>query len=132
MSWGITVTDSELHALYTDWSAWVRSKRYYSPSPNPQSVIGSLVTPKSPPDGDAPLDQRLAALHMVILGATDEEHAIIYGYYMNTRQTARYRRGTVPVKKMAAMMGVSRKTFYERLRKIRRDLYQRIGINGVA
>ena len=124
----LTVTDSELHSLYTDWSAWVRSKRYYSPSPNPKSIIGSLVTPRSPPDGDASLDARLAALHLVICGATDEEHALISGYYLNTKKTARYRRGTVPVKKMASLMGISRKTFYERLRTARRSLWSRVTI----
>jgi len=37
------LTDSDLHRIFGEWAAWVRSKRLFAPSPNPQSIIGSLV-----------------------------------------------------------------------------------------
>lgn len=116
----------ELHSMFCEWAGWVRSKRLYSPSPNPQSIIGSLVRLPSGREGNARLDPQLAALHAAIVGADEIDHIIIVCYYLRAQSHRKYRRGGVPVKTMAHALGVSRKTFYARLLDTRRRIWQRV------
>lgn len=126
------MTDSDLHVLYTEWAAWCRSKRLYAPSPNPQSVIGCLVKPPSERTGDGKLDPQIAALHLAILGADEENRGIVTCYYLRGQIVSKYRRGGLPVKTIAHLMGVSRKTFYVRLSEARKAIFGRIRSDELA
>lgn len=116
----------KLHSMFCEWAGWVRSKRLYSPSPNPQSIIGTLVRLPSGREGNARLDPQLAALHSAIIGAEEADRILIVCYYLRAQSHRKYRRGGVPVKTMAHALGVSRKTFYARLLDTRRRIWQRV------
>lgn len=120
----------ELHSLFAEWSGWVRSKRLYSPNPNPQSIIGTLVRLPGGREGNARLDAQLAALHSAIAGADEIDHVLIVCYYLRAQSHRKYRRGGVPVKTLAHALGVSRKTFYVRLLEARRRIWQRVDMQG--
>ena len=122
----LLVDNVKLHSLFSEWANWVRSKRLYAPSPNPQSIIGTLVRLPSGREGNARLDAQLAALHSAIIGADEADHMLIVCYYLRGEMKKRYRRGGVPVKAMAHALGVSRKTFYVRLLDARRRIWQRV------
>lgn len=119
-------TNLQLHSMFAEWAGWVRSKRLYSPSPNPQSIIGTLVRLPSGREGNARLDPQLAALHSAIIGAEEADRILIVCYYLRAQSHRKYRRGGVPVKTMAHALGVSRKTFYARLLETRRRIWQRV------
>ncbi|MCR4301872.1 MAG: hypothetical protein NUV51_09700 [Sulfuricaulis sp.] len=126
------MTDNDLHMLFYDWAQWVRSKRLYAPSPNPQSIIGSLVRLPGGNERNARLDTTLAALHMAVSGADESHKALVCCYYLGGQRVSKYRRGRVPVKTIAHAMGVSRKTFYARLLEVRRAIWVRVRTDELA
>jgi len=113
------LTDSDLHALFYEWGAWVRSRRLYSPSPNPQSIIGTLVRLPSGRTGNAPLDARLPGLHASIMGASNRDRTILCSEYL----WRPYHHPKVPVKKLASALGFSRQRWYQIVKEARRRVY---------
>jgi hypothetical protein len=122
------MTDSDLHALFCEWGAWARSRRLYAPSPNPQSVIGSLVRLPGGREGNARLDPMLAALHMAILGAEGRDGQIVSIEYL----WRPYSRPKVPVKRIASALGFSRQRWYQLVKDARRRVYAGVDTISVA
>lgn len=117
------MTDSELHAIFSDWAEWVRTRSLYAPNPNPQSIIGSMVRLPGLREGNAKLDPFLSRLHLAVISAEPEQSALVQLYYIGASTKGRYRRGKVPIKSIAQSLGISRKTFYQRLRETRRVIF---------
>lgn len=120
--------DGELHALFYEWGAWVRSRRLYAPSPNPQSIIGTLVRLPGNREGDAPLDSRLPGLHASIMGASNRDKTILCSEYL----WRPYHHPKVPVKKIASALGVSRQRWYQLVKDARRRVYAGVDTIPVA
>lgn len=113
------MTDGDLHALFCEWAAWARSRRLYSPSPNPQSIIGTLMRLPDRREGNARLDPELAALHLAIVGAEGRDGHILSVEYL----WRPYSKPKVPVKKLAGALGVSRQRWYQLVKDARRRVY---------
>lgn len=122
------MTDSELHAIFSDWADWVRSRSLYAPNPNPASIIGSMVRLPGSREGNARLDPELAALHHAIISAEQEGAILVRLYYLGSNTRGRYRKGKLPIKAIAESLGISRKTFYQRLKETRREIYGKVTI----
>lgn len=120
-----SMDDSDLHALFCEWATWCRTKRLYAPSPNPQSVIGSLVRLPGGREGNARLDQQLASLHMAILGAGRDGYIISVEYLWRP-----YSRPKMPVKRIASALGFSRQRWYQLVKDARRRVYA--GVDKIA
>lgn len=124
----MALTDGEMHALFCEWAAWVRSKRLYAPSPNPQSIIGTLVRLPSGRTGDARLDPLLASLHMAIVGAEGRDGHILSVEYL----WRPYSKPKVPVKRIADALGFSRQRWYQLVKDARRRVYAGVDTIPVA
>ena len=116
------MTDNDLHMLFYDWALWVRSKRLYAPSPNPQSIIGSLVRLPGGNERNARLDTVLARLHVAITGAEGRDGHILSVEYLWRPHT----HPKVPVKKIAGALGFSRQRWYQLVKESRRRVYARV------
>jgi hypothetical protein len=127
--------DQQLNALFCEWALWCRSKRFYSPNPNPQSIIGRLRLQaglSEPRDPD--LSSEMARLHLAIMGAGQRGH-IIVAHYLH-RPYYKHQVGKDPegnpiwrrrmVKEMAAEAGMQRESWNRAVRRACRDAYARM------
>jgi hypothetical protein len=103
--------DLELHLRCLKWGLWCHEKRYFAP-PVPQNILAQFQPRSRPamePDGE--LSSEMAFFNMAVHGLAEEEpeDAICFSLY--------YFHGFRPVKTLAAAVGISRKTFYERIHR---------------
>ena len=126
--------DQQLNAVFAEWAEWCRSKRLYSPNPNPRSIIGQLrlqaglIEPR-----DRDLSPDMARLHLSIMAGGDRGHLIV-AHYLH-RPYYKHRVGTAPngepiyrrrmVKEMAAAAGIERESWNRAVRRACRDVYSR-------
>lgn len=126
--------DQQLNALFCEWANWVRSKRLYSPNPNPRSIIGQLrlqaglIEPR-----DRDLSPDMARLHLSIMAAGDRGHLIV-AHFLH-RPYYKHRVGTTTqgepifrrrlIKEMAAAAGIARESWNRSVRRACRDVYAR-------
>jgi hypothetical protein len=126
--------DARLDAIFSEWAAWVRTKRLYSPSPNPKSIIGRLRLQQGlsePPD--AALSPEMARLHLAIMAAGDRGNLIVAEFLH--RPTFRHMVGRAPdgepiyrrrmIKEMAAAAGIRNESWRRSVRRACRDVYAR-------
>jgi hypothetical protein len=126
--------DQQLNAIFCEWAEWVRSKRLYSPNPNPPSIIGRLRLQAglaAPRDFDLSAD--MARLHLAIMGGGDRAHLVV-AHFLH-RPYYQRRVGTDPqgspiyrrrmVKEMAAAAGIARESWNRSVRRACRDIYSR-------
>jgi hypothetical protein len=129
------MTDQELNAMFSEWALWCRSKRLYSPNPNPRSIIGSLRLQASlsePRDPD--LSPEMARLHLAIMAGGQRGH-IIVAHYLH-RPYYKHQVGIDPegkpifrrrmVKEMAAGAGIQRESWNRAVKRACRDAYARM------
>lgn len=129
------MNDQELNALFCEWASWCRSKRLYSPNPNPRSIIGRLrlhANLHEPRDPELSAD--MARLHLAIMGAGDRGHLVV-AHYLH-RPYYKHRVGTAPngepiyrrrmVKEMAAAVGIERESWNRAVRRACRDIHARM------
>lgn len=127
--------DQQLALYFAEWADWCRSKRLYSPSPNPKSIIGTLRMPsggREPPD--RPLSAEMARLHLAIMGSGDRAQLIVAHFLL--RPHFRHQVGTDPrgqpiyrrrlVKELAAAAGIERESWNRSVRRACRDVYERM------
>lgn len=119
-------TDGDLAAVFDEWAVWEKSRRIYAPSPNVQSIIGSLVGPRGHDRPDAPCDALMPYLHAAVIAS--EHGAIIVAFHIKHRQRITQKDGTViyrrdPVKRLAQSLGISRAQFYRVLPIARKAIY---------
>ncbi|RSK77867.1 hypothetical protein EJ774_21160 [Pandoraea apista] len=106
------MTDQELHLLCLQYGEWCRTRRFFAP-PVPGSLLGQFQPPRSwaREAPDATLIQDMPFFNMAVHGLAEQEpdEAICFALF--------YCHGYRPVKKIAAVMGVSRATVYNQIRR---------------
>lgn len=126
--------DARLERIFCEWADWVRSKRLYSPSPNPKSVIGRLRLQSGlsePPD--AALSTEMARLHLAIMAAGDRGSMVVAEFLH--RPTFRRIVGRAPngdpimrrrlIKEMSAAAGIRDESWRRSIRRACREIYRR-------
>ena len=104
------MNDQELDLHCQNWAHWARTRKYFAPPELPQNILARMqpqrVAPREP---DGPLDAELSFFNMAIqrLAEDNEPAALCFWLYYYHRATN--------IKVIAAEMGISRKTFYNRV-----------------
>lgn len=119
-----TTTDADrdigqaLHVLCEQWASWVYTRRYYAPPPLSSGILAKLSTktraPAQPGGPDAANSAELWALNRVISGKPMGDDRIAFELF--------YRHRCRNIKVVAAEIGISRKTFYARVDRFRRQV----------
>jgi len=122
------MNDQDLHNLCNRWVAWRRSKRIYV-KPTAANVLARFQPSSSGPEPDAGLDP---AMHWFNAGVgavkAMDEHAADFDCFWLF-----YVVGAKNIKRVAADLGIGRRTFYERAHRAARLAYRiSIGIQDVA
>lgn len=126
------MTDQELNARFSEWATWVRSKRLYSPNPNPRSIIGSLRLSGGGEPADRALSVEMARLHLAVLGAGDRgalvaAHYLLRPYYRREvvgedgKPTYKRRK----VRELAEAVGCNPAGWSRSVRRACREIYER-------
>ncbi len=102
--------DQELDARCQDWAHWARTRKYFAPPELPPNILARMqpqrVAPREP---DGPMDAELSFFNMAIqrLQEDNPNGAMCFWLY--------YYHKASDIKVIAAEMGISRKTFYNRV-----------------
>jgi hypothetical protein len=103
--------DDDAHALFEQWSAWCRTRRYFVPPSSMGNILGQLRGPSRPSrqPPNAKCSTNMAALHLAIKGQPEEslDTRVFWLYYGE-------RAGNI--KQAAYVLGISRQHFYRLLR----------------
>lgn len=105
---------AEVEAMCQEWGTWVATRRLAAPPPI-RSVLGRLRTPAQTGTGGGPycrLDADLSAFNLALQMQSERAQAVLYGLYA-IPALGYVRR--VPVKLLAAELGIARQTVYRLL-----------------
>lgn len=106
------MTDQQLHILCLQYGQWCRTRKFFAP-PVPGSLLGQFQKARQwvGEEPDADLIQDMPYFNMAVHGLAEQEpeEAICFTLF--------YHHGFRPVKQLAACMGISRKTFYNRMNR---------------
>lgn len=101
--------DQQLNAYCYDWAHWAKTRRYFAP-PVPANILAKMQPrDRAPREVDGPMDPDLCFFNMSVsrVAEDDPNGAACFSlfYYHQARN----------IKWLAAEMGISRKTFYNRM-----------------
>jgi hypothetical protein len=127
------MTDQELNARFAEWATWVRSKRLYSPSPNPRSIIGGLVLTGGGEPADRALSAEMARLHLAVISAGDRgslvaAHYLLRPYYRREVGTDKQGRPIYKrrkVRELAEAVGYSPASWSRSVKRACREIWER-------
>ncbi|VVD74684.1 hypothetical protein PAQ31011_00804 [Pandoraea aquatica] len=108
------MTDQDLSSFCLEYGVWCRTRRLLAP-PVPVGILARLQPRKFASEiPDAPMSAEMAYFNMAVHALSDElpECGICFTLY--------HVHGFRPVKVLAAAMGVSTRTFYDRVQRFSR------------
>ena len=108
--------DKELHAFCESWYGWCMTRRFFV-LPGSKNILARMQPSKVLPPPNAELSAELNYFNQAVHAVADMGHAgtDCFAHF--------YCRRTKNVKAIAASMGISRQTFYERAKAFARAAY---------
>lgn len=107
--------NNSLHQLCEDWAHWHRSRRLFAP-PVQENILARLQPRPMGCEPDAICSANLSYFNLAILAQPEgDEKTTFYLYYI-------HRAGNI--KKVADLMGISRRAFYKRIENFRSDAWR--------